>query len=146
MVFCSFCGVQVPDNVKFCTSCGKPVPPQNQQAPSQPVVSPQPQAQPYPPLPGSKYEPVSIGGYIGMMLLMLIPIVNIILLLIWACGGCRKVSQANFARAMLLMLLIGTILVILFSLLFKFFLGDTLKSLWQEVEEIKSIIPATGIE
>ena len=161
MAFCTFCGTQVPDDIKFCTSCGKPMgitvkvpaqpvqpvqqvqpqapspPPQPQQAPSvyaQPQTAPPPQqaytvppaqpyaaqpyaAQPYAPAPdpnalppGSKYEPITTGGFIGIMLLMMLPLINFILLLVWACGGCRKVNKTNFARAMLVVMLAGMVL------------------------------------
>ena len=33
--------------------------------------------------PGKKYEPITTGGYIGIFLLMLLPLINLILLIIW---------------------------------------------------------------
>ena len=45
--------------------------------------------------PGSKYEPITTGGYIGIFLLMLLPLINLILLIIWACGGCQKVNKGE---------------------------------------------------
>ncbi|WP_455636357.1 zinc ribbon domain-containing protein [Parabacteroides sp.] len=180
MAFCSFCGTQVPDGIKFCTACGKPmaskadrpitqptqpVQPTPQPAPQpmqQPVYPQQPppaygipQGQPYaaqpystaadpnaPLPPGSKYEPVTTGGFIGIMLLMLIPIVNIILLLVWACGGCRKVNQANFARAMLILLLIGIILGAVVTFVFQSLWKETIDSLLQDYGGLKDLIPA----
>ena len=157
MAFCTFCGTQVPDNIKFCTSCGKPMgvqpqapPPQPQPVYAQPQAAPQPQqayvappappaqpyaAQPYAPAadpnalpPGSKYEPITTGGYIGIMLLMMLPLINFILLLVWACGGCRKVNKTNFARAMLIIMLVGTvisgIIFLIFGSMFSSGLGD----------------------
>ena len=64
MAFCTFCGTQVPDDIKFCTSCGKPmgitatiptpaqqVRPQASPVYAQPQTAPPPQqaytAQPY---------------------------------------------------------------------------------------------------
>lgn len=191
MAFCIFCGAQVPDDSKFCPTCGtsmgpkvtepatpaappvqpvqQPVPPPVQQPVQpmqQPAYSQQPppaygaaQGQPYaaplymaaadpnaPLPPGSKYEPVTTGGFIGIMLLMLVPIVNLILLLIWACGGCRKVNQTNFARAMLLMMLVGLLLSVLISFLFKSVMGDVFGNFMQEINELKQIIPTEGIE
>lgn len=63
-----------------------------------------------PPPKGSPYAPISAGGFFGIMLLMLVPVVNIILLIVWACGGCRKVNKSNWARAMLVFLLAAMIL------------------------------------
>lgn len=101
-------------------------------APLQPQPTPiytapvQPQSQPAyvaqgletPPPIGSRYAPVSTGEFIGIFLLMLIPLVNLILLIIWACGGCRKVNQTNLARAMLIMMLIGVVLTVVLSIAF----------------------------
>lgn len=78
-----------------------PVPPPVYAAPADPNA-------PLPP--GSKYEPITTGGYIGIMLLMMLPLINFILLLVWACGGCRKVNKTNFARAMLVVMLAGMVL------------------------------------
>lgn len=91
-----------------------PPPPQPQPVyaapPVQPPVYTAP-ADPNAPLPpGSKYEPITTGGYIGIMLLMMLPLINFILLLVWACGGCRKVNKTNFARAMLVVMLAGLVL------------------------------------
>ena len=51
----------------------------------------------------SRYAPITFGGWIGILLLMLIPGVDIVLLVIWACGA-KKYSKRNFARAVLVML------------------------------------------
>ena len=67
---------------------------------------------------------MSTGGFIGIFLLMLIPIVNLILLIVWACGGCRKVNQTNLARAMLVLMLIGIVLSMLLALVGGLFLGS----------------------
>ena len=93
-----------------------PVPPPPPQQPvyAAPPVQPPMYAAPADPNallpPGSKYEPITTGGYIGIMLLMMLPLINFILLLVWACGGCRKVNKTNFARAMLVVMLAGMVL------------------------------------
>lgn len=69
-----------------------------------------------PPPAGSRYAPVTTGGFIGIFLLMLIPVVNFILLIVWACGGCRKVNKTNLARAMLVLMLLGAALALLVGL------------------------------
>ncbi|MCM8711958.1 hypothetical protein M2651_13210 [Clostridium sp. SYSU_GA19001] len=58
--------------------------------------------------------PLSLGQYLGMMLLMIIPLVNIILLLVWSFGD-YNVNKKNYARASLIMLVIGVIITILFG-------------------------------
>lgn len=148
MAFCTKCGTNVADGVKFCTSCGTPMtapatqqPPQPQAPPQpqqpvyqQPPVHPQPhyqQPQPqYAPQPEVyKEEPISTGGFIGIYLLMLIPIVNLILLIVWACGGCSKRSQANFARASLILMVIGAVLTALVGLAGGLLFGDVFADL-----------------
>lgn len=54
-------------------------------------------------------EPITTGGFVGIFLLLSVPVLNLILLIIWACGGCRKVNKRNFARAVLIILLVGLI-------------------------------------
>ncbi len=65
---------------------------------------------------GTKYEPISAWGFIGILLLMCIPIVGLILTIIWACGGCRKVTKRSLARASLIMMVIAVILGLIIAL------------------------------
>lgn len=138
MAICTNCGSQVADGVKFCTSCGTAIATVTTSPPVQPA--PQPIQQPAPPTyavpaapargdaappQGSKYEPISTGGFFGIMLLMLIPIVNFLLLIIWACGGCRKVNKQNFAKAMLLWMLVGIGLSVLIGIVFSIFFANS---------------------
>lgn len=93
-----------------------------QQMPQQPPVQPMPQSVPQPvparpvnpvdaaPKQGSAYEPISTGGYIGIFLLMGVPLVGFIFTIVWACGGCRKISKRNLSRAALILMLIGIII------------------------------------
>ena len=58
------------------------------------------------------YEPpmesddVSMGEWMWTILLLCIPVVNFILLIIWAFGGSTKASKANYCKAQLLWMLI----------------------------------------
>ena len=70
------------------------------------------------PGPGSKYEVISTGGYIGIMLLMAVPVVGLIFALVWAFGGCRKVNKRNLARAALVFMVIALILSAVFYFAF----------------------------
>ena len=102
------------------------IPPQNAQ-PQQQYQQPLPQQTAYtpPPLPreildsdikGTKYEPISAWGFIGIMLLMCIPIVGILLVIIWACGGCRKLCKRSLARATLIMAAIGLVISLIIGI------------------------------
>lgn len=61
-------------------------------------------------LKGTPFEPVGAWGWVGIFLLMGIPIVNLVLLIAWACGGCRKNVKKSYARGTLLMILITVVL------------------------------------
>ncbi len=73
-------------------------------------------------IPGSKYEPISTWGYIGIMLLMCIPVVGFILVLVWAFGGCRKLNKRNLARASLIMTVISIIIAVIIGFAVKSFI------------------------
>lgn len=53
-------------------------------------------------------ETVSMGNWIGTFLLMLIPVLNLILALVWAFGGMTKPSKRNYARAWLIVAVVST--------------------------------------
>jgi hypothetical protein len=72
-------------------------------------------------------------------LLLAIPALNLLLLIIWACGGCRKRNKRNLARAILLWCLIGGILTLLIILAGTFLFGNE----WNTLKE--SLIRWSGI-
>ncbi len=63
-------------------------------------------------------ETVSLGEWIGTIILSGIPLVGFIILLVWAFGGGAKPSKQNYARAVLIVAIIGAILGFIFSILF----------------------------
>ena len=59
---------------------------------------------------------VTVGEWFITMLIMIIPIVNIIMMFVWAFGGGTQPSKANYFKAALIFVLIAIVLqVILFS-------------------------------
>ncbi len=149
MPFCTECGTNLPDGLRFCTVCGKAVeaapapqaaavpPPQAVAASPQPVVAaPQvmaaapaaprpaaPPAQAAPPpavLPpseryaaaraappkGGKYGVMGVGAYFGCMLLFCIPVIGWVACVVMAFSGANQ-NRKNFARAMLIFIVIG---------------------------------------
>jgi len=58
---------------------------------------------------------VSIGNWIGSIILTAIPIVNLICLLVWAISGSTIKSKKNWAIAMLIFMAVGIILGIISS-------------------------------
>ena len=58
-------------------------------------------------------KPMSFGDWIKTLLLLIIPIVNIILLFVWAFGDKANVNKKNFSRAYLLLMAIAIVLYII---------------------------------
>ena len=56
------------------------------------------------------YKPVSVGGWLGTIILSSIPVINLILWIIWAFAAKRK-SRKTFAIAMLILTLLFAALI-----------------------------------
>ena len=65
---------------------------------------------------GTKYEPVSALGWLGIFLLVGIPLIGPLLVIIWACCGCRKQNKRTFARGILISWLVGLLIAGLIGL------------------------------
>ncbi|HCX60005.1 MAG: hypothetical protein WCY87_00035 [Candidatus Cloacimonadales bacterium] len=63
---------------------------------------------------------LSIGQWIITLLIMVIPIVNIIMLIVWAVGSTENPNRKNWAIAQLIFMAIG---VVIWILLFSTFMG-----------------------
>ena len=103
MQVCKKCGKEVPEDVKFCTSCGKEMaiaPLKQGRSVSQPTT------------PG-QYAVVSTLGWLGNLILLGIPIVGLILCFKWAFGEGNH-NRRNLARACLILMAVGIILCIVF--------------------------------
>lgn len=59
------------------------------------------------------YKPVTVGNWLLTSFLLCIPLVNIILLFVWAFGSNTPISKANWAKAALIWALISIILYVL---------------------------------
>lgn len=126
--FCSNCGSGISEGVTFCEKCGKPVEnkestEQNnnqnnyqvnqQQSINQPRYSTQPNYQ-------QQYgyndieKPMSVGQYIGTMLLLAIPIAGFVLYIVWAFSSDININKKNYCRAVLILQLIVLGIYILF--------------------------------
>ena len=127
--FCTSCGAPLEEDKKFCTQCGSPAAAESAgERAMEPVSAARPagafaavqaplyQAPPAPvPAPSDgeptgRYAPIGTLSWIGIFLLLLIPVVNIVLLIVWAAGGCQKATKRSFARATLIFIVISIIL------------------------------------
>jgi hypothetical protein len=65
----------------------------------------------------SEYKPVSIGNWILTFILLAIPLVNLIMLIVWAVGSSTHPSKKTFAQAYFVLIAVAICLGILFALL-----------------------------
>ena len=128
------------------------VPPQNA-APQQPYAQPQPAyaqpqqvyGQPAPvyaqapaeqaPGPDSHYGLISTWGYIGIMLLLCIPIIGFILMIVWACGGCRKYQKRNLCRAMLIFMVVSLVISLILGFAIKGLVNNAIDTVKDQIGE-----------
>ena len=116
MFDCPRCGTPADNTKAYCENCGAPL------YQSEPTSL---QREDLCPPKGSRYAPMSIGNYIGYFLLMCIPVANLILLIVWSCGGCKNQNKRNLARAMLILYGICVVLAIVFLLILNYAVNGT---------------------
>lgn len=58
-------------------------------------------------------EPLTTGAFLCMDLLMLVPILNVVLLILWGFGGDANINRRNWARSRLVWIGIGLGIMIL---------------------------------
>ena len=147
--FCTACGSAL-------SEASSP-PPEAVAAPAEPAVTPAPEAAPPPPHPqpvyqappqpqpqpqtaytepvpakGSKYAPITTWGYIGIFLLMCIPIVGLIFMIVWACGKCKKISKRNLSRAMLILTVVTLVISLIIGIAGKALFKNVSNAIEQE--------------
>jgi hypothetical protein len=66
------------------------------------------------------YKPITVGEWMITILLMIIPLVNIVMLFVWAFGSGTHPSKANWAKASLIWF---AIMIVVYILLFVLFFG-----------------------
>lgn len=59
--------------------------------------------------PGIENE-VTVKDWLLTMLILCVPIVNIVMIFVWAFGGGSKPSKSNFFKAMLVWVVIGIVI------------------------------------
>ncbi len=58
-------------------------------------------------MPDDRMAPFSTGGFFLVQLALMIPVVNLILLLIFAFAGSVNINLQNYSRAILIWMLVG---------------------------------------
>jgi len=60
---------------------------------------------------------ITVGDWLITLILLAIPVVNFIMLIIWAVGDTTPLSKRNYAKATLILIAIGIGLAIVFGIL-----------------------------
>jgi uncharacterized integral membrane protein len=82
-------------------------------------------------------KPFSTGGFFLVQLAMFIPLLNIILLLVFALSGSTNVNLQNWSRAMLIFVGIGLLITILGAVLGVTVFGAALAALREALGNIE---------
>ena len=61
-----------------------------------------------------QYTPMSIGDWIITSLILAIPIVGFVMLFVWGFGSNTHPSKANWAKASLIVMGIGFVIIVVF--------------------------------
>ena len=123
-MFCSKCSAKIPDGSLFCPECGQKLVSAAQSYPQGPQVRQQPQYVPprerqtrvspvVQPVSDPLRAPLSTGNFFWMPVLIGIPLVGLILLLVWAFSKDVNVNRKNYARSVLIWILVTAILAVL---------------------------------
>ena len=117
-MFCEKCGAAMPQGSRFCENCGAAAGGGQQVSAPQPMYNQPQQPQNYNQAAGygsgqANHEPLGVGSYIWMFFLSAIPIVGFIMMLVWAFGGSVNLNKKNYARAILIMCVIGVALSVI---------------------------------
>ncbi|HPU63453.1 MAG TPA: hypothetical protein PK304_04805 [Mobilitalea sp.] len=108
-MICHTCGRVIKnEEANFCEYCGASFRGENafdiKSSPVAPVSEPV--------IASPKEKPVSFLNWLGSQLLILVPYVGLVMLFIWAFGHNTPVSKKNWARAMLVIMLISGIMLL----------------------------------
>ena len=60
--------------------------------------------------------PLSVGGWLITMIILMIPLVNIVMLLVWAFGNGNE-CRSNWAKANLIFIVILIVLMVVLTIL-----------------------------
>ncbi len=132
-MICKNCGMDNADNVQYCSNCGastqqNPAPTYNNAQNGNNGTPTYVNVQ----VPSDTNNLVSIGAYVGMWFAMCVPILNIVMMIIWATSGNK--SKKNFVLAYLLMIAISVGITILVSVVIFLLTGVTMFALTSELE------------
>lgn len=80
---------------------------------------------------------ISVGNWLWSLILLSIPLVNLIMIIVWACGGTAFQSKKTFAQATIILWVIVILLAILATILIPLFgveMQQTLEQIQAELQ------------
>ncbi|WP_458406629.1 hypothetical protein [Anaerotignum sp.] len=123
---CKKCGGAVKMEDQFCMHCGMPL--EKEEPVREDLGKEERQDE-------NKAEVLSMGDYLLMLILLAIPVVNFIVCIIWIISSNGNPNRRNFAKAWLILAVIGTILSGILSFgLFQFFVMDHPVNIHEHIE------------
>lgn len=145
---CSKCGAQIPDGSRFCEKCGYKIEQEvEQEVAGKAVIDAERDKVAEPePAPAAKKDagsgeikefkihdrekPLSVLSYMITLLLLLVPFLGLFLVLVWSFSSRTNVNRQNFARAILVLLIIGIVIVVVMG----FFLQSTVMPMFEDFQ------------
>ncbi|MCM3268016.1 hypothetical protein [Paenibacillus elgii] len=70
---------------------------------------------------------LTVKDWLVTMLILIIPVVNLIMLFVWAFGGGANPSKANYAKAALIWMVIAFVLYLIMTFLIVGLIGSSMK-------------------
>lgn len=137
-VLCSKCGMTNLVGTTYCTNCGKKFSDEDNGNNIQPQPQPVAPVIPAAPVhyaeskPNSTEEPVTVGEWMLTTFILTIPLINIIMLFIWAFGDNAKKSKANFCKSYLIWMAIGIGINVLLGILITAIMGLSIFAILSE--------------
>lgn len=127
MAFCQQCGQEIPDGQTLCAACAGETPaPAENAAAAAPYFQPDFSAVPAPvftPAPQNafripmgrqgipaEYKPLGAWTYFLYAVLFSIPLVGLVLLIVFSCGGTTNYNLRNYARSYFCAMLVALVL------------------------------------
>ncbi len=71
-------------------------------------------------------------GMAVQLFLMNIPVIGLVLSILWACGVCRKIARRSLARAHLILLVIGILLLVAAAIVLRFCFTEEITRLFEQ--------------